>query len=129
MYVRCKPGVRFDVIAPAGFRILGAIERVARERLKCDLTITCACEAHATTNPHALGEAYDIRTHGLDPDQRQTLLRRLMIELSGGVDDMPMEVSGGLATQYFFAWIEHVGLPNEHLHVQRRKHTQYGEVA
>jgi len=127
MYVRCKPGVRFDTIAPAGFRILGAIERVARERMKRDLMITCACEAHAATDPHARGAAIDLRVHDLTADDKQTLLRRLMLELSDGVDDMPMEVGIGLATKHFYGQLEYLGEPHEHLHVQQRRFTTYGD--
>jgi len=123
-YVRVKLGVRFDVIAPAGFRLLEAISRTARW-MQHDLEITCACEAHAATDPHSLGEGYDLRTHDLPSDEKQALLRRLMMELSDGSEDLPMAVGIGLATCRFYGQIEHLSEPNEHLHVQRRRNTQY----
>ena len=122
--VRCKPGVRFDMIAPAGFRLLEAISRTARS-MRRDLTITCACEAHAARDPHSLGEGYDLRTHDLQPDEKQALLRRLMQELSDGSEDLPIEVGIGLATRRFYGQLEHVGEANEHLHAQRRRNTEY----
>lgn len=124
--VLVKPGVVFGHPAKAGFRILSAIEQTAR-RLAVDLTITCATEAHPPDDPHATGEAYDVRTHGLDDDQKRAVLREIMAELSepSNAFDAPIPMSGGLATGHFFGWIEHPGADNEHLHVQRRKATVY----
>ncbi len=123
--VRIKPGVQFSVIAPAGVRILGALDAVAR-RLRVDLTITCGTEAHPPSDPHATGEAYDIRTHDFTDDQKQAILRELLLELSDDqTSDAPLVVSDGLGTRGFWGWIEHPGLPTEHLHVQRRNRTVY----
>lgn len=124
-YVRVKDDtVRFDRIAPAGFRLLEAISRTARA-MRRDLTITCACEAHEKNTPHDLGEAFDLRCHDIQPDEKQALLRRLMFELSDGSEDQPEEVSVGLATRRFYGQIEHLGEPTEHLHIQRRRNTEY----
>ncbi len=123
--VICKPGVRFDVIAPAGFRLLGAIERAARSSGR-DLMVTCGTEAHPATDPHSLGEAFDLRTHGLTDLEKETLLRRILLDVSEGpLVDPLMDASGGIASRYFWGWIEHPGEPAEHLHVQRRKGLTY----
>jgi hypothetical protein len=122
----CKDGVKFSRIAPAGFRILGALERTAR-RLSVDLIITCACEAHAQHDPHSLGEAYDVRTRTLTDDQKRAVLCEVLLDLQNDANpqDAPIATSGGLATLHFFGWIEHPGEPTEHLHFQRRKGTTY----
>jgi hypothetical protein len=124
--VRVKPGADCSVIAPAGFRLLGALDRTAR-RLQVDLTITCGCDAHPPTDPHTLGEAYDVRTHGFDPATTVRILRDVMLDLADDDNpmDAPTEVSGGLATMRFFGWLEHAGAPTEHLHFQRRQGTVY----
>lgn len=57
--LRVKPGVRFEVIAPAGFRILAALDG-ATKTLGFDLWITCGSEDHLPTDPHTKGEAYDL---------------------------------------------------------------------
>jgi hypothetical protein len=127
--VRVKPGVQFAVIAPAGFRLLSALETVAR-RLRVDLVITCGTEAHPGTDPHSTGEAYDVRTHDFTDDQKRAILRELLLELSDDqTNDAPIPVSDGLGTRGFWGWIEHPGQPTEHLHVQRRSRTIYPPVS
>lgn len=113
-------------IAKAGARILSALDITAR-RLKIDLVITCADKDHLPTDPHSLGEAYDVRTHGFDGGLKLTLLRAAMLELSEQDDmtDAPIAASGGIGTHHFWGWIEHPGEASEHLHVQRRHGTIY----
>lgn len=124
--LRVKPGVQFDPIAPAGFRILSALEVTAR-RLKLDITITCGSEDHAPGTPHSLGEAYDFRTHDWTQDQKLAVLREAMLELcDDATSDAPLPVSGGTATAHFYGQIEHPNVPNEHGHIQRRAGTIYG---
>lgn len=119
-----KSGARFDRIDPAGFRLLGALDRVSRT-FPVDLTITCGSDAHPVNDPHSLGKAYDIRTHDLTPDQKQLLLRSVLLDLQDGDHDAPLEVSGGLATTHFFGWIEHPGEVTEHCHIQQRRGTTF----
>lgn len=123
--VRTKLGVRFDVIDPAGFRLLGALDRVAR-LVPYDLTITCGTEAHPTTDPHTLGHAYDVRSHLFTPDQQRFILRGVMLDLQETGMDAPLEVAGGLVTCHFFGWLEHPGEPLEHFHFQKRKGVPFG---
>jgi len=117
-----KPGVRFDVIAPAGFRILEALGATARTFGRV-LMITCGTEAHPATDPHTLGEAYDLRTHEFDDAGKDAFLRELVTVLGDG--ESPTAIGGGLGVAWFWGWIENRGQANEHLHVQRRKGTVY----
>ena len=123
--LRVKPGVEFDPIAPAGFRILSALDVTAR-RLKLDLTITCGSEAHPPTDPHARGEAYDVRSHDFSDDQKRAILREVMLELADdATSDAPLPVSDGIGTNHFWGWLENPGTLTEHFHFQVRRGTVY----
>lgn len=122
--LRVKDGVSFDRIDPAGFRLLGSLDRVARS-MHNDLTITCGSDSHPASDPHTLGRAYDVRTHDLTAEQKSFLLRGLMLDLQEAENDAPVPVGGGLATTRFFAFIEDPGRDNEHLHAQQRKGVSY----
>lgn len=116
-------------LAPAGGRILGALDVMAR-RLQHNLTVTCADKEHGPTDPHTSGEAFDVRTHDLADDTKAALLHELMIELSDNPStDVPKPIVSvpltNLATTRFYAQIENHGQPDEHLHVQRRNNTVY----
>ena len=65
--LRDKEGVQYTRIAPAGHRLLAALDN-ACVQLGFDLTITSACDgAHSGPNdPHHTGEAYDVRSHGIE---------------------------------------------------------------
>lgn len=118
----CKDDVRFAVIAPGGFRLLAALDRVSRV-LGIDLMITSATDGQHSgpTDPHYRGEAYDVRTHPLTPEQKTGLVHGVLAEVSVGVDDAPVPTSGGWATRFFFGFLESAGQPNEHAHFQVRK--------
>ena len=109
--VKIKPGVRFDVIAPAGYMILAAI-KAAEKLLDFDLTITSGTDGthSGVTDPHLLGEAYDIRTHDFLPVVKRNVLTAIMANLD------PMR---------FYGFIEAVGEDAEHIHLQRRKGTTF----
>lgn len=109
--VLVKEGVEFTVIAPGGFRILGAIEAVARTH-NLNVTITSACDGEHSgpEDPHHKGLAYDIRAHDL-PDPAIFL----------------QELQSELGTEQFFSFIEDPDTPNEHIHVQVRKGHTYME--
>jgi hypothetical protein len=109
--VRVKDGVAFTTIAPAGFRILRAIDYTAN-RLGLDLTITSACDGDHSGpgDPHHAGEAFDLRTHGLTDAKLQDVLHTL-----GSV----------LNSEQFFVLHESIGTPNEHIHAQRRRNTVF----
>lgn len=108
--VRTKPGVLFTMIAPGGFRILSAIDQTAAE-LGWDLLITSGTDGeHSGPNdPHHRGEAYDIRSHEFNAEEKDKIvstLRRILGER-------------------FYVFLESEGTPNEHIHAQILKGTTY----
>lgn len=109
--IRVKTGVEFTVIAPGGFAILSAVYQAAQ---KCgvDLTITSACDGlhSGPGDPHHFGNAYDIRSHDLTPEQKRDVLADIMATL--GWDR-------------FYGFIEAPNSDNEHIHVQVKKNTTY----
>lgn len=117
--LRVKPSVRFDVIAPGGFRLLAALDAAAKAR-PYDLTITCGSDSHPAADPHSRGEAYDVRTHDLPSEDAKA---QLLHDILAGMDDGPIEInpSPGLNTPHFFGWLEHPHNPDEHIHVQVRR--------
>lgn len=127
--VLVKPGVEFTVIAPAGFRLLGAIELAAR-RVGVTLTITSACDgAHSgPDDPHHRGEAYDVRTRDLPEAVKHTVLAEIMRGCNddgvGPAQPVP-GVAGSLASSKFYGWLENAGTDTEHIHVQIRKGRTY----
>ena len=105
-----KAGVSFDVIAPAGFRILGALDQFAKQFF--DLWITSACDgAHSgPMDPHKLGKAFDVRTHGFSQGQKYQLIS---------------EVMRVLGWEHFYGFLEAAGTANEHAHFQQAKGTVF----
>ncbi len=121
--LRVKPSVRFDRIDPAGFRILAALDTFARS-CDDDLTITCGTEAHPADSPHALGRAYDVRSKGMDPVEKDRLVRDVLTYVAEPGEEL-MITSGGLACRHFFGWLEHPGEITEHVHLQQRRLTEF----
>ncbi len=112
--IRCKPGVDFGAaLAPAGARILEVLKHLAGD-YPFDLTITSARDGvhSGEGDPHHTGEAFDIRTHGLTPEQK----RRVILDLQAELYREP---------RLFFVQIEGRGTTNEHIHCQRRKGHTY----
>ena len=127
--VQVKPGVRFSVIAPAGFRLLSAIEQASR-KIGVTLTITSAVDgAHSgPDDPHHRGEAYDLRCHDLPEAVKHTVLATILAACSDDQIGPPHPVpgiQGGLASSKFFGFIEAAGTDNEHIHVQLRQGRSY----
>ena len=109
--IRVKEAVSFAVIAPAGFRILSAIDQTAA-KLGVDLIITSACDGEHSgpTDPHHSGEAYDVRSHDFDQDTKDKVLANVMTIL--GWDS-------------FYGFLEAAGTDTEHFHFQRKRNTVY----
>ena len=109
--VRVKPDVKFTTIAPAGFRILNAIETTAR-RAGFDLVITSACDGlhSGPTDPHYRGEAYDVRSQGFTPGEKATILNCFQALLP---------------ESQFYCFLEKPNTPNEHWHLQIKQGTKY----
>lgn len=111
--VKVKEGVLFGVIAPAGFRILSAIDAASR-MLNENITITSGTDGEHSgpDDPHHRGEAYDVRTWDLDAPAKVLAFIQQALTLSMGPDR-------------FFAFIEASGTPNEHIHIQTKKGVPY----
>jgi len=111
MSITVKAGVEFGVIRPAGYCILGAL-RVTSRRLAVDLVITSGTDGthSGPADPHARGEAFDVRSKTLTAEQREAVLASVMDQLGWS---------------QFFGFLEDSGKPNEHLHFQRRKGHTY----
>lgn len=109
--VYVKSGVLFTTVAPGGFRILSAIDQTAA---KCGTTlvITSACDGEHSgpSDPHHRGEAYDVRSHDIDPVLKDKVIATIM--------DI-------LGTDRFSGFIESPGTDNEHFHIQVKKGTIY----
>lgn len=124
--LKVKPGVEFTLIAPAGFRLLGALEATARG-IGLDLTITSACDGEHSgpTDPHHKGEAYDVRSKGLPLLTIEMLIHHAILALCDE-GEVPVAASRtSYTTNHFFGFLEQAGTANEHLHFQRRRNTVY----
>jgi hypothetical protein len=111
MSVKVKPGVTFNVIAPAGYMILDSL-KAASKTLGFDLTITSGDDgAHSgPTDPHKTGEAYDVRSNDLAHEQKAQVLHAVM---------------GALEMGRFYGFLEGMDTANEHFHFQRSKGTAF----
>jgi len=109
--IHYKDGVLFTKIAPAGFRILSAIDQVSK-RLALDLVITSACDGEHSgpDDPHHRGEAYDVRSHDLTLQEQDDVLDGIM---------------SILGWTNFFGFLEAAGTDNAHFHFQVKKGTVY----
>ncbi len=109
--VRVKPGVEFAVIAPGGFAILSAFQQTA-VRCALDLEITSGTDGEHSgpADPHKRGEAYDLRSHDLTPQQKTSVLNSVMTDLGW---------------ECFYGFLEDAGTADEHFHFQVKKGTTY----
>ena len=110
-----KPGCNFGAeLHPAGARILEVAKRVA-DLVDFDVTITSARDGEHSgpLDPHHSGEAFDFRTNTLRPEQKARLVTSLQ---NGLYTSQPRK---------FYVFLESPGLPNEHIHAQRRQGTRY----
>ena len=104
--LRCHPDchVEFAVIRPAGFRILGALDHVARAWVR-DLWLTSGTEGvHSKnpdgtpnlTDPHKTGEAYDLMSHDcVSVAEKQALVKLIVTQLCDHPDEEPFATDGG----------------------------------
>jgi hypothetical protein len=106
-----KSNVLFTTIAPGGFRILSALDQVAKN-LDCDLIITSGCDGEHSgpADPHHFGNAYDVRSHDFSVEQKDSVLARVM---------------SILGWDRFYGFVEAPGTDNEHFHFQVKKGTVY----
>lgn len=121
--VRHRPSARFEIIAPAGFRILAALDHAATA-CRTDLMITSGTDSH-DGGAHPLGEAYDVSVHLLSAQQiwdlytnlRGTLgsLFTVLFETNKTPSDPTLRPIASINPE----------ATGPHLHVQRRKHTTF----
>lgn len=109
--LRVKPGATFGIIAPAGFAILSALQQ-ATQKCAIDLTISSGDDGphSGPQDPHKTGEAYDVRSHDLTPQQKTSVLNAVMAVLGW---------------ERFYGFLESEGTDKEHFHFQRAKGTVY----
>ena len=120
--VRVKAGVRFDVIKPAGFRILSALDQAA-QICSVDLEITSGTDSHAAPDPHALGEAYDVSVKALTGSQIVEVRRTVTMMLGPAFTvlyEVPFLPADPALQAIAYVNREATG---PHFHIQRRKGT------
>lgn len=125
-----KPGVRMDRLGLGGAAILGALARAA-VNLTFDVVITSGTDGEHSgpTDPHRMGDAFDVRSHDLGPAAKLTLLKLVMgylAELETLAGGELLDVSDGYSTPRgcFWGFLEHPGQAGEHFHIQvRNGHT------
>mgnify|MGYP001579234428 CR=1 FL=1 len=77
--LRARLSVRFDTIAPAGFRILAALDRATTVH-QVSLMITSGTDSHSAGR-HPKGEAFDVSVADLSPRVIVDLYRWLTTKL------------------------------------------------
>lgn len=107
-----KPGVEFAVVAFSGYLILDTLKHISI-LMNRDLVITSGTDGvhSGPTDPHKLGEAYDVRSNDMTLTEKNkfiTIFQQLLNE-----DD-------------FYCFLESPGDANEHFHCQRAKGTIFG---
>lgn len=122
--VRHRPSVRFDLIAPAGFRILSALTQAA-EFCEIDLMLTCGTDSHAMPDPHCTGEAYDVSVHTLSAQQIADVkgcVERILGSQFTVLYEVPKVPSDPTLRPIAYVNV-HATAP--HFHIQRKKDTVY----
>ena len=121
--VRHRPAARFDVIAPAGFRILSALDQTAQD-CRIDLMITSGTDSHAA-GAHPTGEAFDVSVLGLSAQQiwdvhasMETILGPLFTVLY----EVPRVPSAPTLRPIAYVNVNATG---PHFHIQRKKNTTF----
>ena len=109
--IRVHAGVQFNIIAPAGFKILSAVQ-YACDHCFTDAVLTSACDGvhSGPDDPHHKGEAFDFRSHDYSEQLKRDFLATILSQLD------PL---------HFYGFLESPGTLNEHFHIQRRKGTIY----
>ena len=108
--LRVKPGVEFAVIRPGGFRILSALDQVADKQGDLEITSGTDGDHSGPTDPHKLGNAYDVHSQSLSTNEKTTVLAAVMTILGWS---------------RFYCFLEAPNTENEHFHFQVKKGTVY----
>lgn len=125
--LRHRPSVKFDRIAPAGFRILAALDE-ATQRCGVDLTLTSGTDSHKEPSAHCTGEAYDVSVIGLSVAHAVALHSYLTARL-GPAFTVLYEVQR-LPEDTRLKAIAYVNAKatGAHFHIQRKKATVFPPV-
>lgn len=125
--LRARPSVTFHRIAPAGFRILGALDAVTQV-CYTDLEITSGTDSHGLQDPHASGEAYDVSVKGL-PDTTVLAIHAFLTARLGPLFTVLYEVPTAPADPALrdIAYVNPKAT-GPHLHIQRKKGTAFPPV-
>jgi hypothetical protein len=96
--------------SPAGAVILAALKQVSKD-LNLHLVVTSGSDGEHSgpEDPHKKGNAYDVRSHDIEPDFRRKILGAINTELGS----------------CFFGFLEDENTSNEHYHFQLRKGTHW----
>ena len=127
-YVRVKTGAGFPTLAPAGVRILAALDAAASS-LGVVLLVTSGSEerGRSLSDPHMTGEAADVRVSHLADGQVRALvadLRSLLGPAFTVLYEVPTAYHGPLADIAYRS----AGATAPHLHIQRAKGTSWPDV-
>lgn len=122
--LRARPSVCFDIIAPAGFRILSALDQ-ATIACHVDLVITCGSDSHPPADPHTTGEAYDVSVQALSA-QNIADLHMELVTILGPLFTVLYEVPSAPSdpTLRSIAYVNREAT-GPHLHIQRKRGTIY----
>jgi hypothetical protein len=119
-----RPSVRFDRIAPAGFKILAAIQHAA-ESCDWNLEITSGTDSHTLPDPHVTGEAYDLSVKGMSAQTIEDVKKALDASLGPlftVLYEVPTPPSDPTLRPIAYVNAKATGA---HFHIQRKRHTTY----
>jgi hypothetical protein len=122
--VRLKDGAGFPVLAPAGVRILAAVDTACRSFGR-DLTITSGSEGRGrkVTDPHMTGEALDLSVAGFTPGEIVRLKALLEADLGPLFTVLYETPSKPLDTALAAVAYVNRDATATHIHIQRKKQT------
>jgi len=130
-HVQFKPGAAVARLAPAGIRILGAIDAAAHAS-GVVITITSGSEdrGRAPSDPHMTGEAFDISVAGFTAQQVVAIYRYLRQFLNAAFTVLYEVPALPTATTIEGDLLRGIAYVNPsatapHIHIQRRKGTTW----
>lgn len=122
--LRARPSAQFARIAPAGFRILAALDGAAQQ-CQVDLEITCGTDSHAAPDPHVTGEAYDVSVQTLTPAQIGAVHAYLQGRLGGGFTVLYERPDHPVDPRLNAIAYVNPKATGPHMHIQRKKGTVF----
>lgn len=128
--LRIRPGVTIQNPAPAGFRILSALDQLALMRLN-DLVITSGDEGgdwRSASDPHQTGEAYDVSVKGWSEDDvivGYKYLTRLLGARFTVLYEVPPQIVDSLPQALKDIAYVNPKATGIHVHIQRKRGTTY----